>query len=128
MLLRDKKLCKDTPLTQVCILGHLLPAKSLVDNLNLDNRHLQSELAPLVDWVMYHMVLSQFSIRHWYKVEEEPIKGIKSSAPADQGTCQSKKVRLSVLLLRYYHLTRDSSRRYRRAHMNFLAICIICLR
>lgn len=86
-------LLQKTSLTGFCILGHLSGAKYLIDNADVDSRYFQGEFSRLLGWVEYHVVMSRFSIRHWY-INEEPMKGIKNSVPVDQGTCQLRKVRL----------------------------------
>ncbi|KAK9312408.1 hypothetical protein V1524DRAFT_449704 [Lipomyces starkeyi] len=57
---------------------HLSEAKYLIDNAGFDSQYFQREFSGLLGWVEYHMVMSRFSIRHWY-INEEPIKGIKNS-------------------------------------------------
>ncbi|KAK9427515.1 fungal-specific transcription factor domain-containing protein [Lipomyces doorenjongii] len=85
---------------------HLSEAKYLIDNAGVDSQYFQ-RFSGLLGWVEYHMVMSRFSIRHWY-INEEPIKGIKNSVPVDQGTCQLRKVKdvsyCSHEILRYLYI------------------------
>jgi hypothetical protein len=76
----------------------LSEAKLLIDNAAIDSQYIQRQFSGLLGWVEYHMVMSRFSIRHWY-VTEESTKGIKNSVPVDQGTCQLQKVRLKNIKL-----------------------------
>ncbi|EED15835.1 hypothetical protein TSTA_009570 [Talaromyces stipitatus ATCC 10500] len=86
---------------------HLSEAKYLIDNAGVDSQYFQREFSRLLGWVEYHMVMSRFSIRHWY-IKEESIKGIKNSVPVDQGTCQLRKVKdvsyCSHEILRYLNI------------------------
>ncbi|PQE32560.1 zinc-finger transcription factor protein [Rutstroemia sp. NJR-2017a WRK4] len=70
---------------------HLNEARRLIDNADLGSQKFQGEYSRLLDWVEYHMVMSRFSHRHWYK-NSEPMKGNKNFAPVEQGTCHSRKI------------------------------------
>lgn len=83
------------------LLGHLSGAKYLIDNSGVDSQHIERQFSRLLGWVEYHMVISRFTIRHWY-VTEDSTKGIKTSVPADQGTCQLQRVRSNVLCLQLH--------------------------
>ncbi|PQE15835.1 Zinc-finger transcription factor protein [Rutstroemia sp. NJR-2017a BBW] len=64
----------------------------LIDNADLGSQKFQGKYSRLLDWVEYHMVMSRFSHRHWYK-NSEPMKGNKNFAPVEQGTCHSRKLK-----------------------------------
>ncbi|KAE8446305.1 hypothetical protein EG329_012052 [Mollisiaceae sp. DMI_Dod_QoI] len=70
---------------------HLSEARQLIDNASLSSQNFQGEFSRLLDWVEYHMVMSRFSHRHWYK-NAEPLKRIGNSAPVEQQTCHARKV------------------------------------
>lgn len=89
-----------TLLTRFFFLGHLSEAKYLIDNAGVDSQCIQRQFSGLLGWVEYHMVMSRFSIRHWYVTEDSP-KGIKTSVPADQGTCQLQKVWSDIPCLQF---------------------------
>ncbi|KAE8554519.1 hypothetical protein EYB25_003058 [Talaromyces marneffei] len=55
---------------------HLSEAKYLIDNADVDSLHIQRQFSGLLGWVEYHMVMSRFSIRHWY-MNGESIKESK---------------------------------------------------
>ncbi|RAO73970.1 uncharacterized protein BHQ10_009982 [Talaromyces amestolkiae] len=71
---------------------HLSEAKYLIDNAGVDSQYIERQFSGLLGWVEYHMVMSRFTIRHWF-VTEDSTKGIKTSVPADQGSCQLQKIK-----------------------------------
>jgi hypothetical protein len=85
----------------MCILGHVVEAKYLIDNAGVDSQKNYGELSRLLAWVDYHMVMSRFSLRHWH-INLEPVTGLQNSTPVEQETCLSRKVRLNFMKSHVY--------------------------
>jgi hypothetical protein len=75
-----------------------MEAKSLIDNAGVDSQSFRGEFSRLSAWVEYRIVMSRFSLRHWY-INVEPVKGTSNIASVQQKTCLSQKVRLNNMRL-----------------------------
>ncbi|KAF2664013.1 hypothetical protein BT63DRAFT_429548 [Microthyrium microscopicum] len=71
---------------------HVVGAKKLIDSVGVENQIFQGELSRLIAWAEYHMVMSRFSLRHWY-INKQAVQRIQKVSPIQQETCLLTKIK-----------------------------------
>ena len=92
----DRLVYEDRCRLMICILGHLLEARTLINNAGAQRHNAFGEFSKLLTWVEYHLVMSRFSVRHWHR-KVAPTRYIRNFVPVEQETCLVRKVRLNSM-------------------------------